>query len=70
VQPRIGIARALYSYYHYPLFKTFFESLGTSVILSPKTNKDILKSDLECSPAEICLPVKAFLGHIAFFKEK
>ena len=70
MQPRIGIARALYSYYHYPLFKTFFESLGTSVILSPKTNKDILKSGLEGSPAEICLPVKAFIGHIAYLKDK
>ena len=70
MQAKIGIARALYSYYHYPLFKTFFESLDTPVILSPKTTKAILKSGIECSPAEICLPVKTFLGHIAFLKDK
>jgi predicted nucleotide-binding protein (sugar kinase/HSP70/actin superfamily) len=52
------------------LFKTFFEALGASVLLSPKTNKEILKSGIEHSPAEICLPVKAFLGHIAYLKDK
>lgn len=70
MQPKIGIARALYSYYHYPLFKTFFTSLDTSVILSPQTSKAIINSGIECSPAEICLPVKAFLGHIAYLKDK
>jgi predicted nucleotide-binding protein (sugar kinase/HSP70/actin superfamily) len=70
MQPKIGIARALYSYYHYPLFNTFFASLDTSVILSPQTSKVILNSGIECSPAEICLPVKAFLGHVTYLKDK
>lgn len=69
-QPRIGIARALYSYYHYPLFKTFFETLGFSVLTSPATTKEILKSGIEYAPAEICLPVKTYLGHIAYLKDK
>jgi len=70
MQPKIGIARALYFYYHYPLFSTFFASLDTSVILSPQTSKAILNTGIECSPAEICLPVKALLGHIAYLKDK
>jgi predicted nucleotide-binding protein (sugar kinase/HSP70/actin superfamily) len=70
VKPRIGIARALYSYYNYPLFKTFIEAMGGTISLSPKTNKAILKMGIEHSPAEICLPVKAFLGHIAYLKNK
>ncbi|MEO0114388.1 MAG: acyl-CoA dehydratase activase-related protein [candidate division WOR-3 bacterium] len=67
---KIGIARALYSYYHFHLFKTFFENLGASVIISPPTSKAILKLGIENSPAEICLPVKAFLGHIYYLKDK
>lgn len=67
---KIGIARALYSYYHFPLFKTFFEALGCEVLISPKTNQAILQTGIQNSPPEICLPVKAFIGHIAYLIDK
>lgn len=67
---KIGVARALYSYYHYPLFKTFFQTLGVTVFLSTRTTKQILKAGIEHAPAEICLPVKTFIGHIAYLKDK
>uniref|UniRef100_A0A7C6AAH9 DUF2229 domain-containing protein n=1 Tax=candidate division WOR-3 bacterium TaxID=2052148 RepID=A0A7C6AAH9_UNCW3 len=67
---KIGIARALYFYYHFPLFKTFFEGLGCEVVISPKTNKAILQTGIEHSPPEICLPVKAFIGHITYLVDK
>ena len=44
--------------------------MGGSVLLSPRTTKEILKMGIERSPAEICLPVKAFLGHITYLKNK
>jgi predicted nucleotide-binding protein (sugar kinase/HSP70/actin superfamily) len=62
---KIGIPRALMYYQYYPLWKTFFEALGGEVVLSPKTNKEILNKGSLCCVAEACLPVKVFHGHAA-----
>ncbi|MEO0076476.1 MAG: acyl-CoA dehydratase activase-related protein, partial [candidate division WOR-3 bacterium] len=67
---RIGIARALYSYYHYRLWQKFFTALNCQVILSPPTTKTILDVGIKLAPEEICLPIKTFLGHIAYLKDK
>ncbi len=44
--------------------------MGGTISLSPKTTKEILGIGIKYSPAELCLPVKAFLGHIDYLKNK
>ncbi|HHV35745.1 MAG TPA: hypothetical protein GXX59_09290 [Syntrophomonadaceae bacterium] len=60
---KIGIPRALFYYYYYPLWRAFFNSLGLEVILSPQTNKAILDDGIKTTLSEACLPVKVFFGH-------
>lgn len=61
---RIGIPRALLYYRDYILWKTFFEGIGCTPILSPKTNKEIIDNGKMLSVDESCLPSKIYLGHI------
>lgn len=67
---RIGIPRAMLAYYYLPLWETFFEQLGAEVIVSPQTNKQIMDTGAKLSVDEACLPVKVFLGHVDFLKDK
>ncbi|TET53706.1 MAG: hypothetical protein E3J54_03630 [Actinobacteria bacterium] len=59
----IGIPKALLYYRQFPFWKTFFETLGAQVVVSPRTNSTILNRGLEAASSEICLPVKVFYGH-------
>lgn len=68
--PTVGIPRALFYYYHYPLWKTFFQCLGVQTVLSPKTNKNILEQGLKQTVDEACLPVKLFHGHLGALQDK
>lgn len=61
---KIGIPRALLYYDYYPLWETFFTSLGAEIILSEKTTKDILVSGAKQSVNDACLPLKVFHGHV------
>jgi predicted nucleotide-binding protein (sugar kinase/HSP70/actin superfamily) len=46
------------------MWRVFFEHLGSEVITSPTTTKDILASGSSRVVSETCLPVKVFLGHV------
>lgn len=67
---RIGICRALHAFYHFALWKTFFNELGIEVVTTISTTKKIIEEGLKVAPAELCLPVKVFLGHVVSLKEK
>ena len=67
---KIGIPRGLYFYYYGRLYQRFFEKLGFKVILSPKTNTDILKQGIKYSVDEMCLSLKVFLGHVKYLEDK
>ena len=67
---KVGIPRALLYYQYYPMWKTFFESLGAEVVVSPRTNKAILNSGVTRAVADTCLPVKLFLGHVVSLIDK
>lgn len=67
---RIGIPRAFLYYRNYILWKTFFEGLGCTLILSPMTNKDIIDDGKNLSVDEACLPSKIYLGHIKYLSDK
>ncbi len=62
---KIGIPRAFLYYRNYILWKTFFEGLGCTLILSPLTNKNIIEDGKKLSVDEACLPSKIYLGHIS-----
>ncbi len=61
---KIGIPRALYYHKFYPLWQTFFTELGAEVVLSPVTDRNILKHGSDATLDEFCLPIKVFFGHI------
>jgi len=67
---KIGIPRGLWFYDYYPLWKTFYESLGAEVVLSRPTNKQILDQGVKNTVDEACLPVKIFHGHVIDLKNR
>jgi len=67
---KIGIPRAfLYFKYHH-LWETFFEELGVEYIVSPETNKEIMKLGMSYAIDESCLSSKIYLGHVAYLLDK
>jgi predicted nucleotide-binding protein (sugar kinase/HSP70/actin superfamily) len=62
---RIGIPRSLAYYSFYPQWKTYLEELGTEVVLSPPTTKDILDHGIKYTVTDACIPIKVFHGHVA-----
>lgn len=61
---RIGIPRALYYYKYYHFWKCFFQELGFEVVISPKTNQQILHWGVSTAIDGNCLPVKLYYGHV------
>ncbi len=67
---KVGIPRGMMYYDYYPLWNEFFKELDVEVVISCKTNKEILNSgSLNCVD-EACLPVKIFHGHVDYLKDK
>lgn len=61
----IGIPRALNIYAHYPLWFTFFTSLGFRVELSNRSSKKLYESGMDSIPSEsMCYPAKITNGHV------
>ncbi len=60
---RIGIPRGLLYYQYYPMWQTFFQALGTEVVVSPATTQATLSAGSARVVADTCLPVKVFCGH-------
>ena len=67
---KVGIPRGLMYYNYYPLWAKFFEMLEAEVILSDKTNKQIVDDGVRNSVDEACLPVKVYHGHIINLKDR
>jgi len=63
--PVVGIPRALLVYDYAPLLIAFLNALGARVVLSPKTNKQIMEQAVELSYTDSCFPVKLLHGHAA-----
>lgn len=67
---KVGIPRGMTFYDYYPLWNEFFKELDVEIVLSRKTNKEILNNgSLNCVD-EACLPVKVFHGHVEDLKNK
>jgi len=66
----IGIPRMLMFYEQFPLWATFFQELGFNVVLSDKTNRQLINKGLQMILAEMCYPVKVAYGHVQNLIEK
>jgi predicted CoA-substrate-specific enzyme activase len=61
----VGIPRVLNIYENYPLWFTFFTTLGFRVRLSPRSSRSVYEQGLETIPSEsVCYPGKIAHGHI------
>jgi len=67
---RVGIPKALFYYYYFPLWKTFFEELGAEVVVSGNTTKRTMDEGSKTCVDEACLPIKIFFGHVIELKYK
>ncbi|RPJ80158.1 MAG: hypothetical protein EHM13_12490 [Acidobacteria bacterium] len=68
--PRIGLPRALLAYRYFPLWHRFLTELGCTVVASPATNKDILAAGIRVTVDDVCIPLKAYVGHLLYLKEQ
>ena len=50
--------------------QNFFDELGIEYIISPETNKEIIENGSKYAIDETCLPIKIFLGHVDYLKDK
>jgi len=66
----VGIPKGLLYYDFYPMWKTFFEGVGSKVVVSQDTNKKILDEGVKNCVEDACLPVKTYVGHVINLKEK
>ncbi len=67
---RIGIPRSIHYYYYGDLWIKFFKKLDCDVIISPKTNREIMEKGIQYANDEMCLSMKNLLGHISYLQGK
>ncbi len=69
--PTVGFPRSLVPYYElYPFWQAFFGELGAKLIVSPRTNREIIRKGVETVTAEPCFPIKIMHGHVLDLLEK
>lgn len=66
---KIGIPRSIFYYQNKLMWQYFFEKLDCEIVLSKKTNKEIIKLGEKYSNDEMCLSLKNYLGHVASLVE-
>jgi len=67
---KVGIPRGMFYFDYYFLWRNFFNNLDVDVVISPKTNKDILNRGIELCVDEACLPIKIYHGHVDYLKDR
>lgn len=67
---KIGIPRGLFYYQNKEMWKYFFQALNCELVLSCKTNKEIIKLGEKNSNDEMCLSLKNYLGHVSSLIDK
>lgn len=66
----IGIPRVLFMHRLFPLFNAFFKQLGFNVLLSDRTDNEIVELSQKQALAETCFPMKLVIGHVLKLIEK
>ena len=70
VKGTVGVPRCLTTYSLYPLWRRFFAELGYKVVLSERTDADLVQRANELTAADFCFPVKISHGHAAELAER
>lgn len=60
----VGIPRSLMVYKLFPFAWNFFKSLGFNVVLSQRTDEDIVRLSQSLIKEETCFPIKLMHGHM------
>ncbi|NOZ23825.1 MAG: CoA activase [Planctomycetes bacterium] len=66
----VGIPRALFMHQQFPYWHAFFKALGLDVLLSPVSNKSLIRTGVETVVSETCFPCKVMHGHVVHLLEK
>lgn len=66
----VGIPKGLLHCKYNVFFESFFKELGSEIVSSEDTNKEILNLGAKFCVDDACLPVKIFHGHVASISEK
>lgn len=61
----VGIPRALLYFRYKTMWRTFFEELGRTVVVSDKSDRSTLEAGAHRSIDECCLASKLYMGHVA-----
>jgi predicted nucleotide-binding protein (sugar kinase/HSP70/actin superfamily) len=67
---RIGIPRALYYYRYFPLWKTFFETLGFDVVVSRPSHRGLIDEGFKYADDDTCIPMKMAFAHTLNIKDR
>jgi predicted CoA-substrate-specific enzyme activase len=65
-----GLPRVLMMYDLFPFWATLLKSLGFRVVLSERSNMQLLEQGIKRLTAETCLPIKLAYGHVAALLER
>jgi predicted nucleotide-binding protein (sugar kinase/HSP70/actin superfamily) len=68
--PLVGIPRGLLYFQYQPLWSTYLSHLGLKVRVSEPTDRRLLEIAQSLTQADLCLPVKVFLAHVARLKDQ
>ena len=66
---KVGLPRAILIYDFAPLLIGYLNSLGVKIVLSNRTNKEIVEKSIESAYTDSCFPIKLLHGHAASLKE-
>lgn len=61
---KVGIPRALLYYKYFPMWAVFLKKLGSDVVVSEETNRQVILQGASRVVSDTCLPVKVFVGHV------
>jgi predicted nucleotide-binding protein (sugar kinase/HSP70/actin superfamily) len=67
---KVGIPKAFLYFKYHVFWKTLLKELGFDIVISPETNKEILKRGSSFAIDESCLSLKVFLGHVDYLIDK
>lgn len=67
---KIGIPRSLFYYYYKDIWKYFFNEFNFELVISPKTNKNIIENGIKYATDEMCLSLKNYIGHVYYLLDK
>jgi len=67
---KVGIPRALHFYFYEKLWTNFFKNLDIETVVSPLSNKEIVRKGIAYSIDEGCYSSKIFIGHVEYLLDK